>query len=68
VIGMARQTSDSAGGQGVPFGFAQGRLSTAVVLRVREAQLFAQNDKVNVLSGAVLTNGFAEVGIEIAAG
>jgi hypothetical protein len=23
---------------GIPFGFAQGRLSTAVVLRVREAQ------------------------------
>jgi len=68
VIEMARQTSGSAGGQGVPFGFAQGRLSTAVVLRVREAQLLAQDDKVDVLSGAVLTNGFDEVGLEIAAG
>jgi hypothetical protein len=65
VIEMPRQASGRAGGQGVPFGFAQGRLSTAVVLRVREAQLFAQDDKVD---GAILTNGFAEVGIEIAAG
>ena len=68
MVEMPRQASGRAGGQGVPFGFAQGRLSTAVVLRVREAQLFAQDDKVNVLSGAVLTNGFDEVGIEIAAG
>src|ERR1022692_3581083 len=28
-----------ASGQRIPFGFAQGRLSAAVVLRVREAQL-----------------------------
>jgi hypothetical protein len=68
VIEMPRQASGSAGGQGVSFGFALGRLSTAVVLGVREAQLFAQDDKVDVLSGAVLTNGFDEVGSEIAAG
>jgi hypothetical protein len=36
-IPPARHTAAQAG-KGFPFGFAQGRLSTAVVVRIREAQ------------------------------
>src|ERR1039458_1739915 len=36
--GNPLEATGGAGAQGIPFGFAQGRLSTAVVLRVREAQ------------------------------